>query len=65
MNRGSFIRNIFALGIGAQLPGKLRNYKKNISAGVFCGGISVLQRACTIGKNANRRPAGATQRTQQ
>lgn len=39
MNRGSFIRNMFALGVGVQLPGKLRNYKKVYLLECFVAGF--------------------------
>ncbi len=39
MNRGSFIRNIFALGVGVQIPGRMRNYKKVYLLECFVAGF--------------------------
>jgi len=39
MNRGSFIRNIFALGIGSSIPGRLHNYKKVYLLECFVAGF--------------------------
>lgn len=39
MNRASFIRNIFVLGIGAKIPGRLQNYKKIYLLECFIAGF--------------------------
>ncbi len=39
MNRASFIRNIIGLGIGAKIPGKLRNFKKIYLLECFVAGF--------------------------
>jgi hypothetical protein len=39
MNRGSFIRNIFSLGIGSTIPGRLHNYKKVYLLECFVAGF--------------------------
>jgi hypothetical protein len=39
MNRGAFIRNIFALGIGTTIPGKIHNYKKVYLLECFVAGF--------------------------
>ena len=39
MNRYSFIRNVFALGIGSRIPGKLHSYKKVYLLECFVAGF--------------------------